>query len=70
MHSEKITHSIGNLPEGSMPTFVLELLGYIDTNGKQQLLYRTGGDVPMYTMIGALETIQQVVVHQVLGSQG
>lgn len=56
------------LPDKSMPTAVIEIVSYLDEAGAQKWSWRIDGGPPVMQAIGMLESLEQVLVHQVLGS--
>lgn len=51
-----------NLPDGSMPTGVLTVVGYIDSDGTNKFAVAVKGDLPMTSYLGLLTVAQQEVL--------
>lgn len=53
--SDEIRHHIDDIPEGAIPTGVIEIVSYIYEGGKGFYAIRVGGDEELSKYVGLLE---------------
>lgn len=59
-----------DLPNKAMPTAVIEIVSYLDEDGNMKWSWTVDGQPPVMQVIGLLESLQQILVHQILGAHG
>lgn len=55
---------LAELPEGAIPNSVIEVVGYLDTDGEQKYCLRIDGDVPYSTHLGLLRFAEHDLVEE------
>ena len=55
--NEQLQH-VMDIPEGSIPTFVVEVVAFLDDNAQSAYRWRLQGDVEYAQVLGALELVK------------